>query len=236
MAIRARAVIIENVPQVARDRFARVTHLARQLALSCGYKCDEMNLNSLEVGVPQTRRRHIFVASREGLPALAQAVHAVRVPPRSIEFAIKDLARSKADGPFDRPRQISDENRRRIDYLFKNRIFDLPNKVRPDCHKQGTTYKSVYGRLRWDLPAGTITTGFMTPGQGRYIHPEQRRALTPHEGARIQGLPDSFSFELPAEKQRNSIYSKLIGDAVPPQMGYVAGLAALATFRSNDES
>ena len=230
IATGARAVIIENVPGVARDRVARVTVLARQLALSCGYRCDEAVLDGLSIGLPQTRKRHIFMASKDGQPDLRRAVNALSVPARGLEFAIKDLSRRVNTTPFDTTAKTSDENLRRIDYLFEEDLYDLPNKVRPDCHKNGTTYKSVYGRLQWDLPSGTITTGFLSPGRGRYIHPEDRRGLTPHEGARIQGIPDNFSFALPPDKQFNSIYSKLIGNAVPPQIGYVAGLAAIATF------
>ena len=67
--------------------------------------------------------------------------------------------------------QLSEENLRRIDWLFDNEEYDLPNAERPDCHKEGTSYKAVYGRLRADRPSPIITTGFMTPGHGRYIHP-----------------------------------------------------------------
>ena len=75
--------------------------------------------------------------------------------------------------------ELSDANRRRIDWLFDNDAHDLPLSERPDCHRDGTTYNAVYGRLYPDRPAPTITTGFLTPGRGRYIHPTRRRVLTP---------------------------------------------------------
>jgi DNA (cytosine-5)-methyltransferase 1 len=143
IATRARAVIIENVPGVARDRFARVTLVARQLALASGYRCDEAVIDGVSIGVPQTRRRHIFIASREAQPDLDMAVKALSVPARGVEFAIKDLSRKINRTPFDTPAQSSEENLRRIDYLFDKELYDLPNKVRPDCHKNGTTYGSV---------------------------------------------------------------------------------------------
>jgi hypothetical protein len=43
-------------------------------------------------------------------------------------------------------------------------------------------------------------------------------------------MPDSFSFALPSDHQFNRAYAKLIGDAVPPQMGYLAALTAIATL------
>src|SRR5690606_5320498 len=84
-------------------------------------------------------------------------------------------------------------NKKRIDYLFENNLWDLPDSQRPDCHKEKShSYKSCYGRLRWDKPAQTLTSGFGSMGQGRYVHPLQRRVITPHEAARIQGFPDFF--------------------------------------------
>lgn len=120
----------------------------------------------------------------------------------------------------------------RIDYLFDNDLYELPDAVRPDCHKNGHTYRSVYGRLKWENPSPTITTGFLTPGRGRYIHPRQRRTLTPHEAARIQAFPDSFSFlSVEGNDLTKKTLTKLIGQAVPPPLGHAAALVALgATF------
>ena len=136
-----------------------------------------------------------------------------------------------SDGLFDTPAEHSEVNRRRIDYLFDNNQYNLPNEYRPDSHKHGHTYPSIYGRLHWDRPSGTITTGFNTPGRGRYIHPERRTTITPHEAARIQGFPDSFEFRLiNGHMPTRTNLANMIGDAVPPQIGYAAGIAALETL------
>ena len=74
----------------------------------------------------------------------------------------------------------------------------------------------MYGRLRWDEPAQTITSGFSSIGQGRYMHPDQLRALTAHEAARIQGFPDYFQF---AGAPGITAMSMMIGNAVPPPLG-----------------
>jgi DNA (cytosine-5)-methyltransferase 1 len=75
--------------------------------------------------------------------------------------------------------------------------------------------KSVYGRLSWDRPAQTITSGFGSMGQGRYVHPLRRRVITPHEAARLQGLPDFFSFDSVVGR---TLLHEMIGNAVPPQL------------------
>jgi DNA (cytosine-5)-methyltransferase 1 len=124
---------------------------------------------------------------------------------------------------------LSEENRRRIDFLHDNDLYDLPNEQRPECHQNGTTYRSVYGRLRWDEPAATVTTGFMTAGRGRYIHPLERRTLLPREAARIQGFPDSYRFASNGNREvTRTAIAKGVGDAVPTPLGFAAGLAALA--------
>jgi DNA (cytosine-5)-methyltransferase 1 len=144
--------------------------------------------------------------------------------------AIKDLELVPVDGHMHRVASYSAENIERMKWLHSNvnQSFDLPPEQHNPSHQQGTTYKGVYGRLNPDAPAGTITTGFMTPGRGRYVHPTQMRTLTPHEAARIQGFPDSYRFQMPGEKPPTSaLLTKWIGDAVPMPLGYCAVLAAL---------
>ena len=131
---------------------------------------------------------------------------------------------------MDEQPMLSPDNQERIEWLFDNDLWDLPDEKRPDCHKGGHTYPSVYGRMYWDKPAQTITTGFMTIGRGRYIHPSQRRVLTPREAARLQGFPDNFVFLPNGAVPSKSSLSKWIGDAVPTQLGYSAVLAALSGY------
>ena len=73
---------------------------------------------------------------------------------------------------------------------------------------------SMYGRMHGNKPAQTLTSGFGSMGQGRYVHPTERRLLTPHEAARIQGLPDFFDF---SAVRAISALREMIANAVPPQ-------------------
>ena len=123
---------------------------------------------------------------------------------------------------------LSEQNRQRIDWLFDNDEYTLPNAIRPDCHKDGTTYEATYGRMYRDQPAPTITGGFLTIGRGRFIHPTQRRVLTPREAARVQGFPDWFRFTTKTvEPPNRSELTRWIGNAVPSVLGLVATLSAL---------
>lgn len=64
-------------------------------------------------------------------------------------------------------------------------------------------------------------------GQGRYVHPEKLRTITPHKAARLQGFPDFFDFD---DVSRSSL-SKLIGNAVPPRLAEVLAMQLLAAWQ-----
>lgn len=227
VSIEAKAVVLENVPDIVNDRTG-IVETAVSLLHRAGYSTTRGVLAAERLGWPQTRRRFFVVGSRIGVVDLEQVAHALTREPATVRWAIEDLVDDKSDPLMDSVPVLSVENRRRIDYLFDKDLYDLPDEVRPRCHRDGHTYPSVYGRLHWDRPAGTITTGFVTPGRGRFIHPSLRRPLTPREAARLQGLPDWFDFRpSPDRTPKKAALVQWIGDAVPPILGYAAALATL---------
>lgn len=216
---RPKVVLIENVPAVVHDRGKVV--LRTRLSLEAqGYSVTEGVLDASNLGVPQTRRRHILLAARCDTGIVPDDIFNILTRKgiqRTVRWAIHDLVGVQDGGtdPIDVKSRQSAESLRRINYLFDNGVFDLPNSERPRCHQGSHSYKSVYGRLRWDRPAQTITTGFTSMGQGRYVHPSERRTITAHEAARLQTFPDSFDWS--AVTRRSSL-ARLIGNAVPPLM------------------
>lgn len=230
IALKARMIVVENVPAVANDRTA-VVATARALLLDSGYYVSQGVLNASTLGGAQTRRRHFTIATEKPHIPLAEVATALSKPAMTLRDVIGDLEDLQSDSFMDEVPILSSRNVERINFLFDNNLYELPNQIRPDSHKDGHTYPSVYGRLSWEEPAPTITTGFMTPGRGRYIHPSRRRVITAREAARIQGFPDSFSFCEAERKRSRKLLSKWIGDAVPAQLGYTAVLTALSSLR-----
>ena len=55
--------------------------------------------------------------------------------------------------------QLSKDNLARIKWLFDNDKHTLEDSIRPDSHKNGTTYSATYGRMYSDKPAPTLTGG-----------------------------------------------------------------------------
>lgn len=217
-------LIIENVSAALHDRGKvvdrTIAHLRR-----LEYRIDSAVVEGLGVGVPQRRRRHFVVASRQYQPDIRGTVAAFTRRERNVRWAIGDLARVRRGRLFDQTGTPSATNSKRIEYLFKKKLFELPDKMRPDCHRLAEhSYKSVYGRLHSDMPAQTITSGFVSMGQGRYVHPTQRRTITPHEAARLQFIPDFFDFD--AVPTRTAL-AEMIGNAVPPKLAYILGVHLL---------
>lgn len=230
IALRTKVLVIENVPEVVVDSTNVVSATAAVLQRA-GYHVSSGILSAAELGAAQTRRRHFLVATCTDHVSVSDAAGMLRQPPMTLHEAIGDLVGLRGTSFMDETSVLSAENRARVDFLFDNDVHDLPDEERPNCHKNGHTYPSVYGRMYWDRPAQTITTGFLTPGRGRYIHPAERRAITPREAARIQGFPDTYDFSVDGSSPSKKALSKWIGDAVPCWLGYAATLSALTGYR-----
>lgn len=215
--LRPTLVVLENVPTVVHDR-GDVTTLAHLYLGSMGYQVAAGVVAFSEFGLAQTRRRHVTLASEVLSSGELEELLVPRFARRAtVRDFIEDLEDSASDTGcvMDRPSKMSHENKARAAWLHANQAFDLPNQFRPSCHKDKPhSYVSMYGRLRWDKPAQTITTGFGSMGQGRYLHPSRIRTLTCREAARIQGFPDFFDF---GEARPITELRQMIGNAVPPQ-------------------
>jgi DNA (cytosine-5)-methyltransferase 1 len=203
------AVVIENVSGVGRDKRRAAERCAAALAEQ-GYWVESRRLNLYELGAPQSRIRHVLVATQDA-PFNFDVVAAS--PGRTVEWAIGDLLTVDSEAIVDTRSVPSEENEARIDWLFDNDEYDLPNDRRPVCHHNKHSYLSMYGRLRWGEPSQTITSGFGSMGQGRFVHPLVRRTLTPHEAARLQFLPDFVDFS--GVRFRTHL-ATMIGNAAPP--------------------
>jgi DNA (cytosine-5)-methyltransferase 1 len=224
--VRPRGIIIENVPAVVHDRGGVVGRTSTVLE-RLGYVVRTVVLQAEEFGVAQTRRRFFLVAALHREPLLA-TMNALKIlSPRPLSFAISDLIGVKSRRTFDSSAKHSATNQARMQYLLDHNLHDLPDERRPDCHRlKPHSYVSVYGRMHWDRPAQTITTGFGSTGQGRFVHPSEARTLTPHEAARVQFIPDFFEFP----EDRRGALQHMIGNAVPPKLSYAVAHALLGSL------
>lgn len=228
-----KVLCVENVPAVRNDQ-GGVLELTKAELTRLGYHVHDEFIDMHLIGVPQRRRRHILLACEPGygdpnaiLGSLVDHPCGEHMP-RDVRWAIADIKGLKSDAIYDSASVPSEENRRRVAYLFEHGRYDLPNSLRPECHRDFEhSYNSMYGRLRWNRPAQTITSGYGSMGQGRYVHPGRRRTLTPHEAARLQTIPDWFDFD---EAKTRTTLARMIGNAVPPLLGLEIGRLLLPRF------
>jgi DNA (cytosine-5)-methyltransferase 1 len=237
IALNAPMVVIENVPAVVHDHQG-VVSTSISLLKEAGYNIQFGTLCASDMGWPQTRKRYFIVASKQVDPISMDVINALlaRENPLSVWWAISDFAKKRGTHFMDRLPILSATNESRVKYLIDNDLHNLPNSERPDCHKDGTTYTAVYGRMHKNKPAPTLTCGFLSPGRGRFTHPTQPRVLTPREAARIQGFPDTYIFDaVDGVDPKKTQLAKWIGDAVPMPLGFAAGLCILMPLLSSNE-
>jgi DNA (cytosine-5)-methyltransferase 1 len=216
-------IVVENVQGARHDRQRSASQAADQLR-TMGYSVEELVVPCIRLGVPQSRRRYMLVATKGDRSEAISEFKATDMGERSVGWAIEDLIDVESAAPFNSAAAPSAENTRRMRYLFDHNLHDLPDSERPDCHRlKPHSYKGVYGRMKWGEPGPTITTGFGSTGQGRFVHPRRVRTITPHEAARLQTYPDFFDFGPSGRTQ----LQKMIGNSVPPLAMAMLGMALL---------
>ncbi len=220
-------VTMENVPQLLDHKvFSEFT------GTLSGYHLSHQVVECSMVGIPQTRKRLVVVASRHGAIALDFPL----VPPqeqstvRTAIYHLPSLDAGDADrtDSLHRACSLSDTNLERIRASRPGGTWrDWPKALVAKCHrrKTGDTYPSVYGRMEWDKPAPTITTQCFGYGNGRFGHPSQDRAITLREAALLQTFPANYQFVRRDERVRFSTLGRLIGNAVPVRLGELVGNA-----------
>jgi len=215
-------ITMENVPPLAQQKVFRefVDGLKN-------YHIDWKIIGCEKIGLPQTRKRLVLVASQLGpinIPDFA-------LPKKTVKATIGSLPAIEAGGvdPDDklhRASRLSKINQERIRCSIPGGTWrDWPGHLRSACHKResGATYPSVYGRMKWDSPAPTITTQSFGYGNGRFGHPEQDRAISLREAAMLQGFSREYSFVPDNEPVSFARIGRLIGNAVPVTLGRVIG-------------
>jgi len=241
--------VVENVASFLKSQqyedFVGQTERRHPLA---AYRIESTILNAADYGAPQARKRAVIIGHlktlpfpgfpeptakgahatvRQALKGVGRSVSATVLPPRSVTVAGRTLA-----GPF-KSREL--HLGRDYEPLSLARFavippggnrFDLPDVLKARCwigHTKGSG--DVMGRMHWDRPSVTIRTEFFKPEKGRYLHPEEDRAITHFEAARLQGFPDDFQWI----GSKTSI-ARQIGNAVPIPLARAIGAQLVAAI------
>lgn len=218
-AVKPRVFLLENVDRFAasgqfRD-LVRETYCNGRLR---DYRLDHHIVRATDFGASQLRRRVIVIGTHRDLDRIeVPRSRVVSEKWRTVRDAIgdleprvenKELPDSRVEifgqvipGVYKSPDLHITRNYTEISLQRFNHIpqggnrFDLPDALKAPCwlgHHSGSG--DVMGRMHWRKPSVTIRTEFFKPEKGRYLHPEENRAITHYEAARIQGFPDDFQW------------------------------------------
>jgi DNA (cytosine-5)-methyltransferase 1 len=198
------------------------------------YCIEPYEVNCLDYGIPQSRKRLVLLASKFGKINLIEPTHDAEKY-ETVRKAIEHLEPLSAGqkSKIDRLHlcsKLSELNLRRIRASKPGGTWrDWSNNLIAKCHtkESGKTYPGVYGRMEWDKPSPTITTQCFGFGNGRFGHPEQDRAISLREAALLQSFPANYEFIPPNEALKLSHIGRLIGNAVPVKLGEVIAQSIL---------
>lgn len=207
------------------------------------YCVEYYEVNCLDYGIPQSRKRLVLFASKFGKINLISPIHnsdTYQTVRQTIEN-LEPLSAGQASliDRLHRSSKLSALNLRRIRASKPGGTWrDWPQDLMAKCHikKSGKTYPAVYGRMEWDKPSPTITTQCFGFGNGRFGHPEQDRAISLREAALLQTFPPVYQFVAPDEPVLFSLVGRLIGNAVPVKLCQVIAHSILNHIDSIKES
>jgi DNA (cytosine-5)-methyltransferase 1 len=209
--LRPKVVIMENVPGLLED--SRMQSLKKEL-IDLSYHVGVEVLDAAVYGVPQRRRRLILLASRIGSIKPMRGTHVTKTVRQTIGHLPEpgesgdpchDVLEKRSTAVLSMISQIPPNGGSRKD-------LDCAHQLR--CHQRCDGFSDVYGRMKWDSVAPTITSGCTNPSKGRFLHPDQHRAITPREAALLQSFPLNYFFSMRRGKE---FAARMIGNALPPE-------------------
>lgn len=247
--LRPEAVMMENVPGLesrGKPIFAEFLRILR----GAGYHVEECwKVEQMaNFGIPQSRRRLVFMAGRGFSISFPQVTH-TRSPVKeswlepwvTIREAIGHMRAPvtlktalQNGGPevhnWHVVRDLKKKTKDRLRAAEPGKTWlKMDDSLRPKCHRNGYDgFTNVYGRMSWDQAAPTITGGCTTPCKGRFGHPDKRRyTISVREAALLQTFPETYRFVT----DRMDAVCDMIGNAVPPLYAKLTGKKVIESLR-----
>lgn len=222
--IRPKAFVIENVPGLVGLFNGQIKDSIIEKFTEMGYSIKYKILCAADYGVPQSRRRVVFVGMKNGEFEYPEASKDVI----SCEMALSDLPTLENEIGLDESEYTTEplndyqKLMRRYSHTVKNHIAaQHSDKVRkiislvpdggnykdlPEEYKNTRNFHVAWTRFASKKPAPTIDTGHR-----HHFHYKYNRVPTVRECARLQSFPDDFIF-LGNKTQQ----FRQVGNAVPP--------------------
>lgn len=216
---RPKIAIGENVRGLLKHDNGKTLETMVKVLQSLGYKVACRVLRAQYLDVPQKRERLLIVAIRND-------VETDIIFPKEKDYTIS-LREAIGDQPPAPGQQYSAWKKNVLSYVPEGGYWrDLPENLQKEYMKasyfMGGGKTGMARRLAWNEPSLTLTCN-PAQKQTERCHPSATRPLNVREYARIQTFPDAWQFSGSVSAQY-----KQIGNAVPVNLGYHIGLAAIA--------
>ena len=204
-------VVMENVEGLRSMLNGKVEEKIIDDYKKIGYEINLTVLNSADYGVPQLRKRVIFIGNRIG----KKNYH-----PKPLYNESNYVTLGQGIKRF-----MNMEENIEINHIFSKHTEEMKKRLSlvPEGKSLYNNYSDAWKKSSWDKPSCTIKENH----GGTNIHPKLPRCLTPRELAALQSFPDNFIFK--GSKKWQLVQ---IGNAVPPLMGKAIGLAILKNIES----
>ncbi len=202
-------VVLENVVGLRSMLKGGIERKIIEDYVSSGYEINVTTLHAADYGVPQKRKRVIFIANKIGVMNYHPKPMFNERNFKTIQQAIEDLMNLDDDPEFNH-----------VKTKHSSAMVDRIHGV-PEGESLYSNYSDSWRKSPWNEPSCTIKENH----GGVNLHPKIPRALTPREMARLQTFPDDFIFEGKKSKQLIQI-----GNAVPPLMAKAIGLAIQKSY------
>lgn len=227
--ISPRAFLLENVPGIATMYEGKIGKAILEHTAELGYTPDVKILNAAEYGVPQFRRRAIFIGVKGTHPKFPEPTHksnsnrdfldSQKLATPTVSEVITDLPRLRAGESY--PDIPNHESRKHGPLQVHKMSYIKPGqnwKSLPAAYRGEKDYPSHgYHRLIPDRPSRILPANASSTS---ILHPWDDRQITVREFARLQSFPDWFVFQGPKATRYRQV-----GDAVPPLLARRLGEA-----------
>lgn len=223
-ALRPRHVVLENVPGMVDGRGKPEFEALCEALRALHYRLVWTVVEAADFGVPQWRRRLLLIGSRVADPKLPVATHSgskaagldrhATVKDAISGMLVLDSGSKDPSDPLHRARRHREIALRRLRAIPEGGgRADLPVELRLACHANHGGHYDVYGRMAWDKPSPTITSGCTNVTRGRFGHPTQDRALTLREALLLQTFPRDAELVGSDDEM-----ARQVGNAVPVRL------------------
>jgi len=225
-------IIMENVTGMMGRKHEHIPKSIMTHFRKLGYHIDVDVLSAHHYGVPQNRRRTIFIGNRHGYenmfpPIVYDGEDDSHMKARTVGEVLRKLRTSdgKTYNHDIKFAAVSDElDVERLGFIPEGKgiRYQEDEKVLPENLRLGVNWRTMdehrfrqtkYHRLSRKDISPTILTS-----RHSYFHPTEPRYLTVREAAAIQSFPNDFVFDGTLSQQWRQV-----GNAVPPLLGKALG-------------